>query len=106
MFSLMRNIGSSDRHLDRRDDPRRSETQVNHAALAEHITPFNHALHGPGIPSIWNLIDDLGLAALNAEVTRQAAIIAYIDDFRLMMFLTLLAVPLLLLIKPPRRATA
>ena len=54
------------------------ETQVSHAALAENITRFNHALHGPGIPSIWNLSTNLGLAALNATVTKQAATIAYI----------------------------
>jgi DHA2 family multidrug resistance protein len=64
---------------------------VSHAALAENITQFNHALHGPGIPSIWNLSTNLGLAALNATATREAATIAYINDFRLMMYLTLLA---------------
>jgi DHA2 family multidrug resistance protein len=105
MFSLMRNIGSSIgisivvTILGR-------ETQVSHAALAENITHFNHALTGPGIPSIWNLSTHLGLAALNATVTKQAATIAYINDFRLMMYLTLLAAPLLLLIKPPKRAAA
>jgi DHA2 family multidrug resistance protein len=60
----------------------------------------------PGIPSIWNLSTSLSLAAMNATVTKQAATIAYINDFRLMMYLTLLAVPLLLLIKPPKRAAA
>jgi len=79
---------------------------VSHAALAENITHFNQALHMPGIPSIWNLSTSLSLAAMNATVTKQAATIAYINDFRLMMYLTLLATPLLLLIKPPKRAAA
>jgi DHA2 family multidrug resistance protein len=105
MFSLARNIGSSIgisivvTILGR-------ETQISHAALAENITRFNHALHGPGIPSIWNLSTNLGLAAMNATVTKQAATIAYINDFRLMMYLTLLAAPLLLLIKPPAKRAA
>jgi hypothetical protein len=38
-----------------------------------------------------------GMAALNAEVTRQAAMLAYIDDFELIMWIALAATPLLLL---------
>jgi DHA2 family multidrug resistance protein len=41
---------------------------------------------------------------LNAEVTRQAATIAYLNDFWLMLWLTLGAVPLLLLFRSPKRA--
>jgi DHA2 family multidrug resistance protein len=37
-------------------------------------------------------------------VTRQAASIAYIDDFVLMMWVTLCAAPLLLLLRRPRKA--
>jgi DHA2 family multidrug resistance protein len=47
-----------------------------------------------------------GLAALNAEVTRQAALIAYVNDFWMMMVLTVLAIPLLSLIRKPRAAAA
>jgi MFS transporter, DHA2 family, multidrug resistance protein len=42
--------------------------------------------------------------ALNAEVSRQALTIAYINDFRFMMYLSLLALPLLLLLRTPRKA--
>ncbi len=35
---------------------------------------------------------------LNDEITRQAQIIAYIDDFRLMLILSLLSLPLVFLI--------
>jgi MFS transporter, DHA2 family, multidrug resistance protein len=41
---------------------------------------------------------------LDGMVTRQAVTIAYLNDFRLMLYLTVLAVPLLLLIRPPKRA--
>ena len=37
---------------------------------------------------------DAATAMANAEVTRQAAMVAYIDDFYLMMWLSLLSVPL------------
>ena len=38
-------------------------------------------------------------AALNAEVTRQANIVAYADDFKLMMLVSLVALPLIFLLK-------
>jgi DHA2 family multidrug resistance protein len=37
-------------------------------------------------------------AALNNEITRQASMIAYVDDYWLMMILTLCVIPLLLLV--------
>jgi DHA2 family multidrug resistance protein len=45
-----------------------------------------------------------GLAAINQEITRQAAMIAYIDNFKFMMIVTLLAVPMLALLRKTRRA--
>jgi DHA2 family multidrug resistance protein len=37
-------------------------------------------------------------------ITQQASMIAYINDFRLMLYLTLAVIPVLLLIRAPRRA--
>ena len=51
----------------------------------------------------FNLTTPGGIAALNAEVTRQAAMVAYIDDFKLMMLIALASVPLLLLLREERR---
>ena len=39
---------------------------------------------------------------LNTEVSRQAAMIGYISDFKLMMWITLLSMPLLLLMRKPQ----
>jgi DHA2 family multidrug resistance protein len=41
----------------------------------------------------------LGRAALNAEVTKQAAVVAYANDFKLMMVVALVALPLILLLQ-------
>ena len=41
----------------------------------------------------------VGRAALNAEVTKQATIVAYADDFKLMLIVALVALPLVLLLK-------
>ena len=43
-----------------------------------------------------------GAAALNGEITRQAAMVAYIDDFKLMLIITVCAAPLLLFLKAPK----
>jgi len=43
---------------------------------------------------------------LNLEVTRQASLLAYINDFWIMMAVTVLAIPLLLLIRAPKRVAA
>jgi DHA2 family multidrug resistance protein len=43
-----------------------------------------------------------GVAALNGEATRQAAMVAYIDNFELMMIIIIVALPLLLLLRTPR----
>ena len=47
------------------------------------------------------MLDNAGgmLAMLDAEVTRQAATIAYLNDFKLMMWVVLAASPLVLLLR-------
>jgi MFS transporter, DHA2 family, multidrug resistance protein len=47
-----------------------------------------------------------GLALINAEVTRQAATLAYLQDFRLMMFLSLAAIPMIVLLRTPAKTPA
>lgn len=98
IFSLARNIGSSVGISVVFTLVARG-TQINHAELAARITPYSPN----ALPSIWNPDSLQSLAALNAEVTRQAAAISYINDFWLMMWLTLAAVPLLALFRIPRR---
>ncbi|WP_375738669.1 DHA2 family efflux MFS transporter permease subunit [Pseudomonas boanensis] len=99
LFSLMRNVGSGIgisiviSYLAQR-------TQINHAAFSDFITPFNQALAEANQGGVYDLSTPAGLVAINAEVTRQASILAYLQDFRLMMFITLASLPLVLLLKP------
>jgi DHA2 family multidrug resistance protein len=44
-----------------------------------------------------------GRAALAQIVTAQAEAVAFIDNFKLMMFVSFLAIPLVLLVQPPPR---
>jgi DHA2 family multidrug resistance protein len=98
IFSLTRNMGSSigisvvETLLTR-------NTQIMHASLAEHVNRFSPILRGllpSGPPSPGTL------AALNATVTAQANMIAVIDDFKLMMMMSLAAIPLVWLMRPKR----
>ncbi|HDR9342689.1 TPA: multidrug transporter, partial [Burkholderia multivorans] len=45
----------------------------------------------------------LGMALLDRTINQQAAMIAYLNDFKLMFVATLLMIPLLLPIRPPRK---
>jgi DHA2 family multidrug resistance protein len=95
IFSLTRNLGSSigisvvNTLLTR-------NTQIVHAIVGEHVTRYNPMLRAQlpdGSPSLRTL------AGLNATVTKQAAMIAYNNDFKLMMLLSLAAVPLVVLLR-------
>jgi len=44
------------------------------------------------------------LAAWTPEVARQAAMVAYVSDFHLIMLLTVLAMPIAFLMRPAREA--
>jgi DHA2 family multidrug resistance protein len=71
-----------------------------HARLAEHITPFNNALQQAG--SMLSTATDQGRALLDALLTQQATVISYENTFKLLMVLTLIALPLVLVIGSSR----
>jgi DHA2 family multidrug resistance protein len=79
-------------------------TQIVHSRLTEWLRPDNPLAQAPYLPVPFSLTSPSGIAALNHEVTRQAAMIGYIDDFALMLIVILASLPLLLLVRgPPRR---
>jgi DHA2 family multidrug resistance protein len=97
--ALLRNLGASVgiavlvSYLER-------NTHENRAGLAEVLTPFH-----PGWP-MGNLRLDANsqmLAVWDGELTRQAAMIGYLNDFRAMMLCTLAVIPLLFFMQ--RQAT-
>jgi DHA2 family multidrug resistance protein len=102
LFSLVRNIGSSIgisivvTYLAER-------TQANHAAFAAFLDPWSFGLQYAAQQGVYDLATTQGLAMLNAETTRQAALLAYLQDFRLMMWISLAALPLLFLLRGPAK---
>ncbi|MDP5239865.1 DHA2 family efflux MFS transporter permease subunit [Uliginosibacterium sp. 31-16] len=102
LYSLMRNIGSSI-GISVVITALAQNTQRNHAAFSSYINPFNESLQRAVEAGVYNLSTTSGLVSLNAEVTRQAATLAYLQDFRLMMWVTLVAAPLVLLLRAPMK---
>ena len=103
LFNLLRNVGSSIGisvvvFLLTRN------TQTLHASLGEHVTPYNAAGNQAAAAAHFNPDTMQGLIGLNGAISNQAAMLAYIDDFRLMMILTLATIPFLFLIKKTQPA--
>lgn len=99
MYNLMRNIGSSI-GISVMFTRVSQQTQAEHARIGESITPFaDPAL----LPQAWNWESLAGAMTLDAEITRQAASIAYLDSFLLLAVLVMLTIPLYLLIRQPAR---
>jgi len=98
LYSLSRNIGSSV-GISVVNSLLTRNTQVNHAEIAQHVTSVNRMFEDPMIARFWNPLTAAGRAALDAVVTRQAQIIAYIDDYKLLMIATLAVIPLLIVFK-------
>jgi DHA2 family multidrug resistance protein len=103
IFSLMRNIGGSV-GISIVEALLAENTQIVHSRLVEHLRPDNPLARAPHLVWPFSLTNPSGIAALNAEATRQAAMVAYIDNFKLMMIMVIAALPLILLLRRPRPA--
>ena len=99
IFSLVRNLGSSI-GISVTAALLETNTQVNHAIISEAVTPFARILQTGAASKFWDPLSIGGAQALNEEITRQASIIGYVDDFKLMLVLAIIALPLVLLIRP------
>ena len=103
LFTLVRNMGGS-AGISVIEALQTHNTEVAHSDLAQHISPSN-PLAQAYLPA-GELTTTQGLAALNAEVSRQGAMVAYVDDFKLLIFLSVAAMPLLLLLRAPKKPDA
>jgi MFS transporter, DHA2 family, multidrug resistance protein len=100
LFALMRNIGAAI-GVSVTSAVLARNTQALHEVIGASVTPFNRALaavgaYNPGTPH--------GAALLDQVVGRQAQIIAYVNDYVLLICTTLPALLLLLMMRRPRPA--
>jgi MFS transporter, DHA2 family, multidrug resistance protein len=103
--SLMRNLGGSI-GISIFETLLLQNTQIVHSRLVEHLRPDNPLARAPFLSPPFSLTNPTGIAALNAEVTRQAAMVAYIDVYTAMMIIVIVTIPLLLVVRSPRRTRA
>lgn len=75
-------------------------TQTSHADISQNLTSGSLAMIDPATLARFGQSATPFLEYLNAEVTRQALMVAYIDNFYFMAWLTLFAVPLVILLRP------
>src|SRR5499427_6878484 len=97
MLTLMRNIFSSI-GISVMIAQLTNTATVMHARLVENVTPFNGALQAPDVVSTLNMATDTGKALLDMIVTQQAVIIAYANDYKMLLVLSVAAMPLVLFV--------
>jgi DHA2 family multidrug resistance protein len=105
LFSLFRNIGAAI-GVSVTSSLLAHNTQVLHEQIGAYVTPFNRALQEGNVGRMWNPFQPHGAAMLDQMVNTQAQIIAYIDDYRMMVFTTLASLVLLFLMRRPRLISA
>jgi DHA2 family multidrug resistance protein len=98
LYNLSRNVGSSIgisvvSYLLIRNQ------QINHATISSHVTAVNRNFDNGIVLHVWSPWTAGGRAALDQMIQMQSSIISYIDDFKLMMILSLAAIPLILLLR-------
>jgi hypothetical protein len=102
VYTLIRNLGASV-GISIMNALVVANTQTMHSSLAARIIPSD-AMVRTGLPLSFDPSTTAGISALNGEITRQATMVAYVDDFRLMFFITIACMPMLLFMRKPRRA--
>jgi DHA2 family multidrug resistance protein len=102
-FNLLRNVGSSV-GISVVEFLLTQNVQRLHSSMVEHITPYNATNNTAMAAAHMSTTSLKGLEGLNAMITDQATMIAYLDDFQLMMVMTLATIPFLFIIKKARPA--
>jgi DHA2 family multidrug resistance protein len=101
MFTLVRNIGSAIGISVLQAMTIRNTATV-HARLVEGVRPDNPVM-AQAMPG-FDFDAPAQVARLNAAITQQASMVSYIDAFWFLFVLTLCAIPMLLLLRSPKRA--
>ena len=97
MLTLMRNVASSVGISIVISQLTHGSARV-YAVLAEHVTPFNHAMQMPNVRGMIDMSTDAGRAMADAMVKIQAQIIAFSQDYQLVMIFILVSIPLTIMI--------
>ena len=78
--------------------------QTSHEDLASHVTASSMSVVDPSTADRLGSIGEAAMQMVNLEINRQAAMIAYLDDFKLMMIMLIIVSPLVFFLKPGKAA--
>ena len=104
VFSLSRSLGSSV-GISAFTALLTTNTEISHADISAHVTAVNRAFDDPIVTQFLSPFTAAGRAALDALVTQQAQVIAYIDDYKLLLIATLALFALLAIFKKSNAST-
>ena len=103
IYHMLRNIGSSI-HISLSITLAVHMARINYAEMVPGVSPFNETARLPWVTGAWRLGDTTGLAALSREISRQAAMIGYVDAFMFFSATSLVVLPLIALVRWHRPA--
>jgi DHA2 family multidrug resistance protein len=75
-----------------------------YAVLNNHVNPFNHAMQMPDVAGMIDMTTDKGRAMMDVMTGLQAQIIAFSQDYQLVMLFILVSMPLALMIGSTKAA--
>jgi DHA2 family multidrug resistance protein len=90
-----------------------SHTQMHQSYLAQQVDPFRFAIWSHSFPAASGLLDGVTrhgsaplLGMVYQEVQHQAAVLAFVDDFRLISYILFFLSPVVFMMRRPRRIRA
>jgi len=98
LFTLIRNFGSA-AGISIMQARFVSGVEAHHAKLVEHARPDNPLFQAYASLAF---ATTEAMARLDATITRQASMLSYVDDFQLMLGITILCAPLILIMRTPK----
>src|SRR6266550_4684768 len=103
MLTLMRNVASSI-GISLVIAQLSEGSRRTYAILSEHVNPFNHAMQMPDVRGMIDMNTDQGRAMADVMVGLQAQIIAFSQDYQLVMLFILVSIPLAIMIGSTKAA--
>ncbi len=98
VYHMVRNVGSSI-HISLSTTLAVRMTRTNYAEIAPTVSPYNESLSMPWVTGGWDVASPAGLAAIGREISRQAAMIGYLDAFVFFIATALAVLPLVLAVR-------
>lgn len=77
------------------------QAQASRTVLRDSINPFNDAVRHGLVPDAWAALNPAGLSVINRVMVREAELIAYITDFRILALLIVVCMPVVFIMTNP-----